>query len=101
MASSSLSVMTSSLLLRFYRKRQLLTDDYLRHEARLRSSEHMPVEVYRGMEELGQGLDRRRRSESLLARMSDALWGSQETVGSPEEHRRRLLSEDDVESKIV
>ncbi|KRY91907.1 Copper-transporting ATPase 1 [Trichinella pseudospiralis] len=64
MALSSVSVVTSSLMLKLYKKptvESLTTADFVNHIARLRSAHYGSIEVHRGLEELKP---RKKRSPS-------------------------------------
>ncbi len=82
MAMSSVSVVTSSLLLKLYKKptkKDLTTATYLRHVAKVRLWTDDQIEVQRGMDDFGPKFDLR-DSQSVISRFSGRLYDSLSSV---------------------
>ena len=91
MALSSVSVVTSSLLLKLYKKptkASLTTPEYLRHLAKLKQWTDDDVNVQRGMEDFGPRFDMR-DSQSMLSRASAKFIDSMASLGSMGVHDKK------------
>lgn len=100
MALSSVTVVTSSLLLKLYRKptRELLTtNDYLNHLSRLKLMGEENITVHRGLEEFGKRKFNRSPSNSMRSRLS-AVFKSDESFPDQKQVKQGLLqaADDDV-----
>ncbi|VDN45188.1 unnamed protein product [Gongylonema pulchrum] len=83
MALSSVSVVTSSLLLRLYRKptiSSLSCPEFRFHEARLTMGD-WPVVVHRGLDDSGVRRSTSRSSVSSFISALSAMFGSQQSIG--------------------
>lgn len=96
MAASSVSVVTSSLFLKLYkkpRKEEFMTSDYLSHIARLKALGDNDIIVHRGLEDFksARGGGGYSPSVSLRSRLSTAFRSGKET----EPTKQSLLANED------
>uniref|UniRef100_A0A1I7Y0N1 P-type Cu(+) transporter n=1 Tax=Steinernema glaseri TaxID=37863 RepID=A0A1I7Y0N1_9BILA len=88
MAMSSVSVLTSSLLLRTFKKptkRSLESADFNRYRKTL--NEHFHVEVHRGLDETGLLRTRNMSDASLVSRVSSFIESAASKITSPRKKR--------------
>ncbi|TKR68365.1 hypothetical protein L596_024356 [Steinernema carpocapsae] len=96
MAMSSVSVLTSSLLLRTYKKptrRSLETSEFQRYRRRINDNFH--VEVHRGLDDTGVLRSRNLSDASLVSRLSSYIGQATTKITSPRKKRFSPFEETD------
>ncbi|CDW57367.1 copper transporting atpase [Trichuris trichiura] len=103
MAMSSVSVVTSSLMLKLYKKptqSSLATSDYANHLARLRSMDDSAISLHRGLEDIRRP-KKSSPSSSIQSKILSIIRGGEQMSRDERTVQRGLLSADSVDDDSV